>query len=419
VVDQDVRISEVELDHDSMWARDSTLEKLLVYMEKIADLSESQKKELEDGFADMAKTGKVTTDNLKKQATKGGGAGGNNLFADATSGLANFSGGVVDAADDLDDLGSGPLKKFGKGLVGMTKKMGAMGVVAGAIMNQIGAAIATIKDTVDAMRQLNSVGVTIEGDFMAFQEHLQTSNMTIEQLSEITGQYARTVSNVGIKSLVDMTAAAEQSGFAFKDYGLLLSEATDFQAQMLESQRLGGLFRMQDERAQSLALADNVKTLTAYSKILNVSREDMLKNTLELKSRADVQRRFNSMDDESRRAANASFDQFSYIMQALGPEASGLTDMITTMIADPAAVNSEAFKQLAAASPEVSEAMLDLRAKIEAGEEITQADIIERLLGPLDAASKSGQLDMLSMNDAIGETVNLSVSYTHLRAHET
>lgn len=403
MVDQDVRITEVGLDSDSMWATEKTLEALLETIIKLSDVSADQKKELEKGFKDMAETGKVTRNNLKKTTSK---AGGGNMFGDASSGLAGFTSGVVGAADDLDDLGSGPIKKFGKGLVGMTKKMGAMGIVAGAIMNQIGAAISTIKETVDAMRQLNSVGVTIEGDFMAFQEMLQTSTTTIEELAGITSKYARTVGNVGLRSLVNMTAAAENSTFAFKNYGLRLAEATEWQAEMLEADRLGGLIKKRDTAEQSLMLAENVKTLSAYSKILNVSREDMIKQRIALKSRADVQRRFNSMDDKSRIAANASFDQFSDLMTALG-DADGLTDMMTTIIADPAAVYSEAFTQLAGTAPEVAQAALDLREKIIAGEDIGPKDVIDRMLGPLDEASKSGQIEMVSMNDALGETANL------------
>ena len=394
MADQDVSISEVNLDSDSMWATEKTLEMMLETIIKLSNASESQKKEMAEGFADMAKTGKATRANLKKTSKSGGG----NMFGDTTSGLAGFSEGIIDATDDLDDLGSGPLKKFGKGLVGMTKKMGAMGVVTGAIMNQIGAAISTIKETVDAMRQLNAVGLTVEGDFLGFQEMLKEGAMTIEQMSAIASKYARTVGNVGMRSLVDMTKGAETAGFAFKDYGLTLDEAAEYQAEMLEADRLGGLIKKRDTREQSLMLAENVKTLSAYSKILNVSREDMIKQRVELKGRAEMQRRFNGFDDAKREGVNKSFDQFSDIMGAL--DAPELAGMITTMLADPAAVASEAFTDLAAAAPEVALAARDIVSKILSAEPITPEDVIDRLLPPLDEAAKSGQADMLSMNSA-------------------
>lgn len=404
MADQTTEITGVSLDGDSMWATERVQEQLLEALIKLGDLTAKQQKELEDGFKDMKETGKVTKDNLKAQKTKGGGG---DLFGDSTKGLASFTGEVVGAADDLDDLASGPMKKFGKGMTGLVKNMGMMGGLAAGLMAQIGAAVSTIKETVDAMRDLNSVGITLEDGFLGFQEMLEDSGSTLAELSNITTQYARTVGNVGLKSLVNMTKAAEGSEFAFKNYGLRLLEATEFQAEMLDADRLAGIFRKRDEVEQSMMLQDNIKTLTAYSKVLNVSREDMIKQRVELKSRADVQRRFNSMTDEGREAASASFDQFSDIMAALGPQASGLTQLMTDIIADPAAVNTEAFTQLAGASPEAAAAIRQLKEQIEAGEDISPDMIINRLLTPLDAASKSGQLEMLSMNEAIGSTVDL------------
>ena len=404
MADQDVNIIGVDLDNSSMWATQKTMEDVLKAVENIADLTEKQKRDLTNGVNQMVKTGKANADTLKGAGGKGGGG---NIFGDTTKGLAKFGGTVEDLTENVDDLAAGPMKEFGKGITGLTKRMGAIGGVGGLLMNQVGKAISTIKETVNAMRDLNSVGITIKGDFMGFQESLKESGTTISELSNIASKYARTVGNVGLESIVDMAKAAEKSGFAFSNYGLRLAEGAEFQAEMLESQRLGGIFRVRDQQEQSLVLQDNIKRLTAYSKILNVSREDMLAQQMELKGRADVQRRFNSFSDEQREAANKSFNQFSDIMASLGPEAKGLTDMMTTIIADPAAVNSEAFTQLASASPELAAAIMDLRSKIESGEEISQADIIDRMLGPLDAASKSGKLEMLSMNDGIGETVNM------------
>ena len=402
---EDVNIIGVDLDNSSMWATQKTMEDVLKAVEKLADLTEKQKRDLSNGINDIAKTGKVTSDSLKSAG--GGKKSSGNIFGDTTKGLAKFGGTVADLDDSVDDLASGPMKDFGKGLGSLTKKIGLIGGVGGVLMNQIGKAISTIKETVDAMRSLNSVGIVIEGDFMAFQESLKVSGTTIAELSNIASKYARTVGNEGLQAIVNMTRAAEDGSFQFSNYGLRLAEGAEFQAELLESQRLGGIFRVRDQKEQSLVLQDNIKRLTAYSKILNVSREDMLAQRRELKSRADVQRRFNSFSDEQREAANKSFNQFSDIMSSLGPEAKGLTDMMTTIIADPAAVNSEAFTQLASASPEAAQAILDLKNEIESGDEISQADIVARLLGPLDAASKSGKLEMLSMNDAIGETVNM------------
>lgn len=383
------------------WATEATLDKLAKAVEALAGLSAEQKREMKSGFKDMKETGKATRENMKKAKT----SASNNIFGDVTSGLKSFGKELNESGVSLDSLQE-PLDKFNKGLGESAKRFGIIGGAFAVFGQQVGLAISDIKDTVGALRDMTDTGIYVRGGFEGLRDEMAATGMTLSEVQEISGKYARTVGNVGLRSILDLTKSVEDNSFKFREYGLLIADGAEFQAKMLESQRLGGIFEARDKRANSLALQENIKNLTAYSKILNVSREDMAQAQIDTKSRADVQRRLNSMDEESRKAANASFDQFSAIIASLGPEAKGLGDMMTTIIADPAAVNSEAFTQLAAASPEAANAILELRDKVLAGEEISQQDIVNRLLGPLDAAAKSGQLEMLSMNDAIGDLVN-------------
>jgi hypothetical protein len=383
------------------WATEDTMQKLMESMEKLVGLTDKQKKDMESGFKDMKETGKVTRQNIKKA-----GAGGANIFGDTTSGLKSFGKELSETEATIDSLDK-PLGAFNKGLSESAKRFGIIGGAFAVFGQQVGLAIGDIKETVGALQQMTDVGIQVKGGFQGLRQVMADTGMSLGEVQEITGKYTRTVGNVGLRGILDLTKAAEDGTFSFREYGMVVAEGAEFQAKMLESQRLGGIFRVQDERAQSMALQENIKNLTAYSNILNVSREEMAQQQIEMKSRADVMRRFNSMDDASREAANASFDQFSAIITALGPEAKGLGDMMTTIIADPAAVNSEAFKTLAAASPQAAQAILDLREKILSGEDVSQQDIVNSLLGPLDQAAKSGQLEMLSMSDALGETVNM------------
>lgn len=398
MADNSVHITSSDLPE---WATEATLDKLAKAVEALAGLSADQKKEMKDGFKDMKATGKATRDNMKKAKSAASG----NIFGEATSGLKSFGKELNESEVSLESLQE-PLDKFNKGLGESVKRFGIIGGAFAAIGQQVGLAIGDIKDTVGALRDMTDTGIYVRGGFEGLRDEMAATGMTLSEVSEISGKYARTVGNVGLRSILDLTKSVEDNSFKFREYGLVIADGAEFQAKMLESQRLGGIFEAKDKRANSLALQENIKNLTAYSQILNVSREDMAQAQIETKTRADVQRRLNSMDEESRKAANASFDQFSAIIASLGPEAKGLGDMMTTIIADPAAVNSEAFSQLAQASPAAAKAILELRDKVLGGEEISQQDIVNRLLGPLDAAAKSGQLEMLSMNDAIGDLVN-------------
>lgn len=383
------------------WATEDTMQKLMESMEKLVGLTDKQKKDMESGFKDMKETGKVTRQNIKKA-----GAGGANIFGDATDGLKSFGKELNEGAVSMDSLEDN-VKDVNKSLAKNAKRWGLIGGAFAAIGQQVGLAIGDIKETVSALRDMTDTGIMVKGGFDGLRDTMAETGMSLAEVQEITGKYARTVGNVGLRSMLDLAKSAEEGSFEFSKYGMVVAEGAEFQAKMLESQRLGGIFEVKDRRAQSMALADNIKNLTAYSRILNVSREEMQESVLEAKSRADVMRKFNSMDDKSREAASKSFDDFQTVVASLGPQAKGLGDMMTTIIADPAAVSSEAFAQLASASPEVAQAILDMRKTIEQGGEISQQEIINRLLGPLDEAAKSGKLENLAMNDAIGETVNM------------
>ncbi len=382
------------------WATESTLSKLASAMEDLLDLNKDQKRQLREGFKDMKQTGKATTDSMKKAG------GGGNIFKDTTAGLKDFGKELNEGTVSLDSL-QGPVDKFNKGLSDSAKRFGLIGGAFALFGQQIGLAIGDIKDTVGALRDMTDVGIQVKGGFDGLRDTMAKTGMSLEEVSNITSTYTRTVGNVGLRGILDLTKAAEDNTFAFREYGLLVSEGAEFQAKMLESQRLGGIFRAQETRANSMALQENIKNLTAYSNILNISREEMAQAQVEAKSRADVMRKFNSMDEASRESANRSFDQFTAITASLGEGGKEMQQMMIDMIASPVAEASESFQALASVSPEAAAAVKELQQDIMSGEDITPDMIITRMHDVLDAASQSGQVEMLALGENTRDVANM------------
>lgn len=389
------------------WASEMTLGKLLETVEKLTGISQEQKKSLDKAFREIQKTGKATPSGTGG-ATGGKSKGGKNtgIAAELTSGLSDMTSELSGTSKGLDHLSDGPMKVFGKGLKGLSKKMGLLGGFVAIIAGQAGAALKTFTETVSVFRQFAEVGITVNQGIVGFQRDLSNAGMTMEHMAEITSKYTRTVGNIGIRAIVDMTVAAEEGGFAFAKYSLTLDEAVEYQTDLLETQRLGGIFRIRDEKAHRLALQENVKRFTAYSKILNTSREDMMASRKEVKGRADVMRMFNSMPEDMREASNKSFDQLTTLFAGLGPDAKGAMDMLVDIIANPAGMAADSFTELARVSPELANQFMDLRQRVLDGEDIG-LDEIENFAGVLDVASKSGQLNMLALGKGTEEIANM------------
>lgn len=382
------------------WATETTLNKLASAMEDLLDLSAEQKNQLKSGFKEMKQTGKATADSMKKAG------GGGNIFKDSTSGLQSFTKELNEGSVSLDSLDE-PVEKFGKGLSSTAKRLGIIGGAFALFGQQIGLAIGDIKETVGALRNMTDVGIQVKGGFDGLRDTMAQTGMSLEEVSNITSTYTRTVGNVGLRGILDLTKATEDSSFQFREYGLLVAEGAEFQAKMLESQRLGGIFRAQDQRANSMALQENIKNLTAYSNILNISREEMAQAQVEAKSRADVMRKFNSMDEDSRKSANQSFDQFTAITASLGEGGKEMQQMMIDMIASPVAEASESFQALAQVSPETAQAVKKLQQDIMSGADISPDMIITQMTEVLDAASQSGQIEMLALGDQTRDVANM------------
>jgi len=395
-----ITINNVDLPQDVMWATQKVQLDLLKTLEKIYDLSEKQKDTIDKTFKEMQKTGKVDAAQVKNMggdSKKGGSGAIKTAVGDMSTGLKTFTTNISGTSEGLDHLDD-KIGGFGKGLSNVTKKMGVMGGVVAAIFGQAGAALKTFTETVSVFRQFNEVGITVKGGVIGFHEAISKVGISMEHMAELTSKYSRTVGNVGIRAIVDMTQAAEQSGFAFSKYGVTLDEAVGFQTKLMESQRLGGLFHAQDAAKEAIASQENLKRLTAYSKILNVSRDEMIEARMANKGRADIQRMFNAMPEELRIASNKSFDQFSDLITALGPETAKGMQIFTDIIADEAGMASQSFTELAQVSPELAESISEIRRKIRAGEDVGLEEI-ENFRGVLEAATKSGQLNSLSMGE--------------------
>lgn len=352
------------------WASETTLEKLLETVEKLTNTSEQQKRILDKSLREIQKTGK---------SESGTGLTGSkkdiSLTKALTSGLRDAGHSALDVVGGFDKLG-GPLKTFGKALkdtsAGMKVGLAAMG----GVFAIFGKGAAIYKSSADTMIGLANTGITIEDSFLGINRTLATTGMSLEQFNEISTKYSRVVGQNGWRAINKLVEATDKASGGFDTMALSTADATEYAVEYLEQQRMVGVFRTIRERDQSAALAENMKQLTMYSKVLNVSRDDLQDATREMMGNAGLQAELFSMAPKQREAAQKAFKETGIALASLGAEGQEALKMMTDMAATPNPYGSPSYiKLVEAGQTEYANSLLEMGLANKRG----QAYSIERI----------------------------------------
>ncbi len=386
------------------WASEKTLSDLLKLIEDLVGTSEEQKKILQRQATEMKNTGKVTSS---------GAAGGGKAAAKEnqsamklmTSGLKESGSAALDSAANLDKLNTGPMKAFGKSLKNASKGFKGMLAGVGLVGAAIGKYIKSVQQSVTVLRGLNEQGVQFEGSFVEVSRSLAVTGISLEQFGEMADKYARVMGQNGLQGLLALTKATEASAGNFHQFGLTTAEATEYAAEFLDQQRMAGVFGKAADANQAAALQKNIERLTAYSKVLNVSRQDMQDASREMLSNADLQAELFSMAPKERAKAQAAFAETAQAFAAMGPAGLEMGKIFTDIAASPVAEASDGFQQLANAGlGDLAQRMVKLAEANKAGEGASLAQLIA--MAELTQAEKD-QLSALRL--AGGEIKNTAV----------
>lgn len=340
MVDNEVHITGSDLPE---WATEKTMADVLAQLRSMTNISQQQKQAIEKGVKGIQGTADTET-----------------KLGALTKGLKQAGEEAVDTASGFKKLEKGPLKDFGKALKDSSKtfKIGAAGV--GGLFALIGKGISIYRSNLDVLVGLTDQGIRFEGSFSDITRTLALSGMTFEQFNEIAGKYAQVIGTNGLRNMIDFVKATGKITGGLDSLGLTTADATEFAAEYLDQQRLAGVFGRASAKGQAQALTENIERLTAYSKILNVSRKEMMDQTRAMLDRDDLQSMFFTMAPEERANAEKTFKSISAGMASMGEPGKELLTLFTDMAASPVAESSEAFRKLAAVSPELAQEMAGL-----------------------------------------------------------
>lgn len=309
MADQDVNIIGFDGQTPPLWATEQTLEAMLEKIEDLVKIGEGQKRDLKDAIRGGGGKGGGKTDPKKMD----------NLFDGMSKSLKSSASAAAESAAGFDKL-PGPMGKFLKGLKKTNPAMASLAIGVGIIGNQIGKAISSVKESVSTLRDLSDGGIRLEGSFMEMQRGLAESGMTIAEFGEITSKYANVINKHGFPAVSRLAESVNEASNGFSKWGLKLSEGTEIAADLIDQQRRGGLFEAINTQRQTKHIETVMDRLTAYSKVLNISRKEMLDSTRDMMKDKEYQFRISQMGAQEREEFNKGMMSVKQAATAMGEE---------------------------------------------------------------------------------------------------
>ena len=342
MADQDVNIVGVNGQQVPEWATEQTLENILDQVSDLVKITKQQRDVLKKGIKSGGTGSSPSGGESKEEKEK------NKKTKEASNLLGQLSTDLAETHAGFEKLPPA-MKKYLDNLK-KTNKTGFLMIAGfGAIINQATKAAVSMGEQVSTLRDLASSGVQLEGSFMEMSRGLAEVGMTVAEFGEMAGKYSRVIGMQGFQAVSRLSSAVNEAEGGFAKWGMTQKEGIEIAAELLDQQRRAGIFRNINEQREGKRIEDVMNRLTAYSKVLNVSREEMLENRKALMNDAEVRFRMSQMTEEERvrmqRGLGGTFDALS----ALGDDFDWVANLMKEAAVFQINEQSAAWQELASA----------------------------------------------------------------------
>ena len=214
------------------------------------------------------------------------------------------------AGDSMSNLSS-ITSKFGKGFVAANLAVGAFGFALDGAIAMVDIMVKAITNTTKSYADAYKAGVSFsnlygsaESGLKAFTATANSANLTMEELANLSGEYAMVMNQLGIKTFGSVSKEVSKFGSQF---GLTAEESAEYLASYLEQQRLQGtLDRIQNSNAAKRAKA-NLQLTTQFAQTLGISTDAMKEQLAAQSESIDTQRALINVSDASKDALQVAF----------------------------------------------------------------------------------------------------------------
>lgn len=341
MADQDVNIVGVNGQQVPEWATEQTLESMLDQVSELVKITKQQRDVLKKGIKSGGSGGGSGSESKEEKEKNKKTKEATNLLGDLTTELAETHAGFSQLPR--------PMKKYLDNLKKTNKVGFAMIAGFGMLVNQATKAVVSIGEQVSTLRDLADSGVQLQGSFMEMSRGLAEVGMTVAEFGEMAGKYSRVMGMQGFTAITQLSSAVNAAEGGFSKWGMTQKEGIEVAAEMLDQQRRAGLFRTINEQRESNRIAEVMDRLTAYSKVLNISREAMLEQRKEMMNDAEVRFRMSQMTEEQRANMEKGLGGTATALAALGSDFDWVANLLKESAVYQINEQSAAWQELAAA----------------------------------------------------------------------
>lgn len=379
----------VSIDQLPAWATEKTLNSLVRYFKENKGMDESTAKKLADAVDNLGKNTKETSEKLEEVADelgkiKDGGADTGprgapkeetkktekqmGVFRSTLRGLTSDS---ADLAKSLIsnvtgfESSSRYLYGFNRAIEDATKEsgklkkalgstlMGAVGIAASAF----GMLVKVVMDHANVMLKMNEFGLRGITTTQQLNRNLTELAMTSSEFQDIMSRFSTVMGTFGEKSLADLIGSSTEFNDRLRKLGLTTADAAEFAAEYLQQQRLSGIFERIDNHERRKAFHENLRNLSAFSTMLNVSRQDIAKTQTEFLRQDRI--RAVLLQDSTGRASSAMRQMVGFFA-GFGDTGKAVIEMLGDMasVADPT-MALDNYSIALAAAPEAIMGMME------------------------------------------------------------
>lgn len=387
----------VGIDQLPAWATEKTMLRVLEVLSRNGVADQKTEENLEKAVNNLSNNTKeaaealaeIAQDSKDKGEDDTGPTGGGG--EDTKKSIGIFRSSIRGLSSDMADLGGGLFKSitgfesssrhlygFNSAVKGMTKSGGlfakvlggaAVGAV-GLFASSLGMFIKVMMDSANVILRMNEVGLRQITSAEMLTKNLSELGMTSADFQKIMVDYSTAMGTFGMGALADLVGRSSEVNRELSKFGLTTADASQFAAEYLEQQRLSGIFdRMEDTQRRKRVL-DNIKQLSAFSSILNVSRQEIAKAQTEMLRQDRIRAvLLGATAGREREQLSESIRDVTGFFAAFGKSGKAVNDMFADMVsvADPA-MALENYGVALAAAPEAMSYFMETVRKINAND---------------------------------------------------
>jgi hypothetical protein len=279
----------------------------------------------------------------------------------------------------------------------------------GALTTQL---ITSVRDLNDTYKELNERGQTFSGSMFEMARQAGAASLSLEQFADLITKFSNAAAVLGRQvpgGLPALSHAVRMGARNFSMFGYSVEQLNEITGEYAETLRLQGLltqgFDITQASQQILAMAENAAT---FSNLTGRLRSEITKQVNEALRDVLVTSRTQSQISEQQRAAlNRSV---AFLASIPGDAGRVMSTFLAQSFGAGSALYAEQAQRFSEAGFGQAISMMDrLRARIEAGEDQDEAtaEYVQEFVAQVDAANEGLRLQALAGNQAARELLRM------------